>query len=148
MCGVRPQVVAHRGASHDNAEHTLGAYVAALGVRGLELGTGVRVLGSPIVTVADGSSISIGPGTSLVSLSEATALGVSRPVILRTLLPRAVISIGRDCGLSGTAICAALSIVIGDRVLFGADVMVADTDFHPVDAMPRRFAPLARGDGN
>ena len=27
---MRPQVVAHRGASHDNAEHTLGAYVAAL----------------------------------------------------------------------------------------------------------------------
>ena len=26
----RPQVVAHRGASHENAEHTLGAYVAAL----------------------------------------------------------------------------------------------------------------------
>lgn len=26
----RPQVVAHRGASYDNAEHTLGAYVAAL----------------------------------------------------------------------------------------------------------------------
>ena len=33
-----PQVVAHRGASHDNAEHTLGAYVAALeaGADGLE----------------------------------------------------------------------------------------------------------------
>lgn len=27
---VRPQVVAHRGASHENAEHTLRAYVAAL----------------------------------------------------------------------------------------------------------------------
>jgi glycerophosphoryl diester phosphodiesterase len=27
---VRPQVVAHRGASYENAEHTLGAYVAAL----------------------------------------------------------------------------------------------------------------------
>lgn len=27
---TRPQVVAHRGASYDNAEHTLGAYVAAL----------------------------------------------------------------------------------------------------------------------
>ncbi len=27
---VRPQVVAHRGASHENAEHTLGAYVRAL----------------------------------------------------------------------------------------------------------------------
>jgi glycerophosphoryl diester phosphodiesterase len=27
---VRPQVVAHRGASHENAEHTLGAYLKAL----------------------------------------------------------------------------------------------------------------------
>jgi glycerophosphoryl diester phosphodiesterase len=35
---MRPQVVAHRGASHDVAEHTLGAYVAALdaGADGLE----------------------------------------------------------------------------------------------------------------
>jgi len=34
----RPQVVAHRGASHDVAEHTLGAYIAALdeGADGLE----------------------------------------------------------------------------------------------------------------
>lgn len=34
----RPQVVAHRGSSQDNAEHTLGAYVAALdeGAEGLE----------------------------------------------------------------------------------------------------------------
>ena len=28
--GMRPQVVAHRGASHENAEHTLGAYIKAL----------------------------------------------------------------------------------------------------------------------
>lgn len=27
---VRPQVVAHRGSSHDTAEHTLGAYLKAL----------------------------------------------------------------------------------------------------------------------
>lgn len=34
----RPQVVAHRGASHTNPEHTLGAYIAALdeGAEGLE----------------------------------------------------------------------------------------------------------------
>lgn len=38
MGAMRPQVVAHRGASHENAEHTLGAYVAALdaGAEGLE----------------------------------------------------------------------------------------------------------------
>jgi len=35
---ARPQVVAHRGASYDNAEHTLGAYLKALevGAEGLE----------------------------------------------------------------------------------------------------------------
>ncbi|MCL8026804.1 glycerophosphodiester phosphodiesterase [Nocardioides bruguierae] len=35
---MRPQVLAHRGASHDHAEHTLGAYEAALaqGADGLE----------------------------------------------------------------------------------------------------------------
>ncbi|WP_278258128.1 glycerophosphodiester phosphodiesterase family protein [Nocardioides convexus] len=35
---MRPQVVAHRGASHEIAEHTLGAYTAALdtGAGGLE----------------------------------------------------------------------------------------------------------------
>ena len=35
---MRPQVVAHRGASHENAEHTLGAYVRALeaGADGVE----------------------------------------------------------------------------------------------------------------
>jgi glycerophosphoryl diester phosphodiesterase len=38
MTRTRPQVVAHRGASHENAEHTLGAYIAALdaGAEGLE----------------------------------------------------------------------------------------------------------------
>src|SRR5688500_4605546 len=38
MVAMRPQVVAHRGASHDNAEHTLGAYIKALdeGAEGLE----------------------------------------------------------------------------------------------------------------
>ena len=38
MAGPTAHVVAHRGASHDEAEHTLGAYVAALdaGADGLE----------------------------------------------------------------------------------------------------------------
>ncbi len=38
ILGMRPQVVAHRGASHEIAEHTLGAYLRALdaGAGGLE----------------------------------------------------------------------------------------------------------------
>jgi glycerophosphoryl diester phosphodiesterase len=40
---MRPQVVAHRGASHDKAEHTLGAYVAALDVGAEALECDVRL---------------------------------------------------------------------------------------------------------
>ncbi len=40
---VRPQVVAHRGASHENAEHTLGAYLAALEVGAGALECDVRL---------------------------------------------------------------------------------------------------------
>jgi glycerophosphoryl diester phosphodiesterase len=40
---MRPQVVAHRGASHENAEHTLGAYVAALDVGAEALECDVRL---------------------------------------------------------------------------------------------------------
>jgi glycerophosphoryl diester phosphodiesterase len=40
---MRPQVVAHRGASHDIAEHTLGAYVAAIEVGAQALECDVRL---------------------------------------------------------------------------------------------------------
>ena len=40
---MRPQVVAHRGASHENAEHTLGAYLRALDVGADALECDVRL---------------------------------------------------------------------------------------------------------
>jgi len=40
---MRPQVVAHRGASHDTAEHTLGAYLKALDVGAEALECDVRL---------------------------------------------------------------------------------------------------------
>ena len=44
--------------------------------------------------------------------------------------------------MSGTTVCAAYRITIGARVLIGADVMIADTDFHEVDQIPRRHLPI------
>jgi acetyltransferase-like isoleucine patch superfamily enzyme len=108
---------------------------------GVELGEAVRVLGLPVVELAAGSHIAVGPRSVLISRSRPTALGVSRPVILRTLRTGARIEIGADVGLSGTTICAARLVSVGDRVLFGADVLVADTDFHVIDSLPRRYAP-------
>lgn len=100
----------------------------------------MRLIGRPIVSRRRDSSVSIGPRSVLISRASRTALGVSHRVILRTLRVGATIEIGSDVGISGAAICAAERITIGDRVLLGADVIIADTDFHALDAIPRRYA--------
>lgn len=109
--------------------------------RGVALGERSTIDGRPIVVLERGSSVTIGRSVSLLSRSRSTALGVSRPVILRTLRSDAKINIGDDTGLSGATICAAGTVSIGSRVLVGADVLITDTDFHPVDSIPRRYAP-------
>ncbi|MDI9882852.1 acyltransferase [Streptomyces sp. HNM0645] len=104
----------------------------------------VTAIGRPVVSLAQGSTIELGSGTTLISRVPNTPLGVARPVVLRTMRPGARIAIGDHTGLSGTTICASTSVVIGRRVLIGADVLIADTDFHPVDTLPRRFEPESR----
>jgi acetyltransferase-like isoleucine patch superfamily enzyme len=44
--------------------------------------------------------------------------------------------------MSGTTVCAAYRISVGERVLIGADVLIVDTDFHPVDEISRRHLPI------
>ncbi len=99
---------------------------------GAALGEGVRVWGVPVVSRAVGSHIAIGARAVLCSRSADTALGVAHAVVLRTLDAGAVLEIGEDTGLSGTTVCAAVAVRIGRRCRFGADALVADTDFHPL----------------
>ena len=122
---------------------------------GVELAADVTLYGMPIVSLADASRISIASRVVLCSESEQTALGVSRPCILRTLRPGAAIVIGAESGFSGTVICAAMSVSVGRECLFGVDVLIADTDFHPLKAAGRRHsdnvddiaaAPIVIGD--
>ncbi|MCP3973305.1 MAG: acyltransferase [bacterium] len=95
----------------------------------------------PIVDAVAGSRVEVGDGVVLTSVSRKTALGVARPVILRTLSESAEIVIGADTGMSGTTVCARHSVRIGRRCLLGADVMICDTDFHAVEVVPRRHLP-------
>lgn len=120
---------------------------------GVQLGEEVVFYGLPILSRMDGSSIRIGARVVLCSHSRFTALGVSRPVILRTLSPSASIEIGDDTGLSGVVIASASSVRIGRECLLGADVQITDTDFHPIAPAGRRRAtsgasarPVAIGD--
>ncbi len=69
----------------------------------------VDAIGRPIVQVFPGSSICLGRDVSMISASFATALGVNHP---------------------GGSICAAQLIEIGEDTMLGANVTIADTDFH------------------
>lgn len=96
--------------------------------------------GLPIVTGATKGKIRIGDRCALISRSTGTALGVRSQIIIRLLNEGANIDIGSDTGMSGTVICAAISVKIGERCLIGADVMIFDTDFHSVAPEGRRYA--------
>ena len=113
-----------------------------LNLKGVDLGRSITIVGSPIVTLARNSRIEINNNVALISKSSLTSLGVSRPIILRTLQPIAHISIGQNTGLSGTTICSAIGVVIGERCLIGADVLITDTDFHQIMPENRRYAPI------
>jgi acetyltransferase-like isoleucine patch superfamily enzyme len=136
---ARPVLLPSLGGAVRRAESAVVA--AVLRRRGVVLGRGARFLGRPVVSVTDGSTVVIGHRFIAASRSTLTALGVSHPTVIRTLRPGAVVEIGDDVGISGGSVCAALRVSIGAGCLLGADVTIADTDFHPLDHLSRRYAP-------
>lgn len=106
---------------------------------GVEIAEKVQMQGRPIVSLISGSRIQIGARCVLCSDSQINALGINHPVVLRTMRPGAEIVIGADTGMSGGSICAAVSIRIGTGCLLGANVTLADTDFHALNPANRRY---------
>jgi acetyltransferase-like isoleucine patch superfamily enzyme len=102
----------------------------ALSISGVTRRGPVDAIGIPTVSLFPGSEIVIGKRVRIVSKSFATALGVNHGTVLRTLRSEARIQIGDGVGISGGSICAAKSVVIGEDTRLGANVTIADTDFH------------------
>jgi len=133
----------------DSAGRSAAFRIAGLGVasrlriRGVVVGSGCGFLGMPVVWRHPESRIVIGDGVRIISKTFGTALGVSHPCVLRTLAANATLQIGNRTGISGGSICAAREVVIGADCLIGADVVIADTDFHPVDPGRRRDSAAA-----
>ena len=108
---------------------------------GVQISDKARILGWPIVENRNGGSISIGKNVTLNSRNWGNALGVRGPIIIRTLAKTAKVEIGDNCGLSGTRIAAAHHIKIGNRVLIGADSIIVDSNFHPINPTDRYKQP-------
>lgn len=110
-------------------------YLTAAGVR---FGNGLRLYGLPSAYLHWNSRVTLGDQVTFRSRSKGNAIGVNHEVILRTQSEGAIIQIGNRVGMSGGAICAKKRVVIGDDVLIGSNVVIADNDFHPVDPLARR----------
>ncbi|OGQ98730.1 MAG: hypothetical protein A2505_02035 [Deltaproteobacteria bacterium RIFOXYD12_FULL_55_16] len=111
-------------------QHIVGKlYLKAAGVN---FGQGVRLFGLPIISVYPKSQIVIGDRVLLRSSSRGNAIGVNHQVVLRTQSEGALIQIGNRVGMSGGAICARRRVIIADDVLIGANVVIADNDFHAI----------------
>ncbi len=111
-------------------------------LRGIRLGAGWRCYGVPIVQRHRRSHIQIGARLQLRSSPRSNPLGVPHPVVLSARSASASLRIGDDFGMTGGAIVCDQRIVIGDRVWVGANAVIADTDFHPLDPALRRSDPL------
>ncbi|UAX00006.1 acyltransferase [Halopseudomonas nanhaiensis] len=112
---------------------------------GAKIGQQPVIYGWPIIDLCKGSEIRIGSRAVLTSISAFNAIGVNRKVTIRTLSANSKVTIGDDVGISGAIICASTSIHIGAGTLVGANVIIADNDFHPVDDISRRYSRQPSG---
>ena len=112
-------------------------------LRGLRIGAGWRCYGLPIIQRHRQSEIRIGRRLELRSSATSNPLGPNRPVIISARRSGASITIGDDFGMTGGSLVCDQRISIGDRVWVGANAIITDTDFHPLNPEKRRTHPLA-----
>lgn len=96
-----------------------------------------RIFGFPVLMRHEGKII-LGERVLLNSLPWLYRIGQWGRCILSTSR-NGLIHIGDDTGINGSAIHAEKHVQIGKRVLVAAGCRISDINFHPVDALPRRY---------
>jgi acetyltransferase-like isoleucine patch superfamily enzyme len=127
--------------------------LAWLSLRPVTIGSGWRLYGLPIIQKHRDSTLIIGCNANLRSTRRSNPLVPMHPVTFSTRSATASLTIGDDFGMTGGAIVCEERINIGNRVLVGANCIISDTDFHPLDAQTRyahpaqaQTAPITIGD--
>lgn len=100
-----------------------------------------RIYGIPIIQKHRRSWMSFGPGLRLRSSVRSNPLGPYHPVILSTRHAESRLEVGADFAMTGGTLCAAERMVIGNNVGVGANTIIIDTDFHPLDHVQRYLRP-------
>lgn len=96
-----------------------------------------RFYGLPIFQINRNSIIKLGERMELRSSKFSNPLSPYSPVTISTRDNSAYLEIGDDFGMTGGSIVCQSSIIIGNRVKVGSNVLIMDTDFHPIDYKDR-----------
>lgn len=108
---------------------------------GVQIARGWRCYGLPIIQKHRASRLQIGARASLRSTRRSNPLGPTHPCILSTRRATAQLVIGDDFGMTGGSIVCDTHIQIGNRVWMGANAIICDTDFHPLQPAQRATNP-------
>jgi len=95
-----------------------------------------RILGGVILLNNQGT-LELSRGNTFNCSTRANMAGVYKTCSIE-VGPQGSVQIGEGTGFSGCSIVCHSSIRIGRSCNFGANVMVFDTDFHPLDHLQRR----------
>jgi acetyltransferase-like isoleucine patch superfamily enzyme len=106
---------------------------------GVKIGKGYKFYGLPRVFRYRKSRIVIGECFENMNRWDSNPIGINHPTIICTWSSNAIIKIGNDVGISGGSMVAAKNIEIGDETLIGANTIIIDTDFHPLESLKRRY---------
>lgn len=116
---------------------------ALLRVHATACGTGILCFGLPVVSRHPNAVLRFGHGVSLYSRPTSNVLQLARPCRVAACGYGTVLEIGNNVSMSGVTIVAYKRISIGDRTMIGAEAMIMDTDFHPLDPRQRAANPTA-----
>lgn len=117
------------------------SYVLVAICKGIKLGKQSRFFGKPYFVRYPNSVVTIGSGCTFRSISFSNLIGINHRCIIATISKFGKISIGNNCGFSGTTIGAGELISIGNDVLVGANSLITDSDWHAIDPVYRNTYP-------
>lgn len=113
----------------------------------IKIGRGAKFYGKMHFLNQKVSTITIGDNCTFRSSKTSNWIGVDRPCMISTQgLDKAVISIGNNCGFSGTVVGAFVSITLGNNVRCGANTVITDSDWHLDDSRVGKPKPVYIGD--
>lgn len=106
-------------------------------LNGVVIGRGFKSRGIPIVDVSLHGSFVLGKNFVMNNGRRFNQIGRQQQCIFY-VGKNAKLVIGDNVGMSATAIVCDKSIKIGDDVKIGGNVVIYDTDFHPLDPTLRK----------